>query len=79
MKDEPVSSVLSWWTSTFLFLKSCWRNRNTCINKLRKVHVDQNDENEIGEEQEADYAFIYSNAQVQQILKALPLRNVIYS
>ena len=58
-------------------LEGCW---NQCLRDMVKVgwkrrNVPGSDE----EDEEADYAFIYTNEQIVNILKTTSLRNFIYS
>ena len=58
-------------------LEACW---NQCIRSMvkggwKRRNIPESD----NEDEEADYAFIYSNEQVENILKTTPLRNFIYS
>ena len=58
-------------------LEGCW---NQCLRDMvkggwKRRNVPGSDE----EDEEADYAFIYTNEQIVNILKTTPLRNSIYS
>ena len=44
-----------------------------------RKNIPDNSEDEENEVQEADYEFVYTNKQIQQILKTTPLKDFIYS
>ena len=82
--ESGVRSRLTYGTAAWLpngqelkKLKSCW---NQCLRDMvkggwKRRHVPENED----DDEEANYAFIYTNEQIQNILKRTPLRNFMYS
>ena len=58
-------------------LEGCWNHflRNMVKGGWKRQNVPERED----EEEEADYAFIYTNEQIESILKTTPLRNFVYS
>ena len=61
-------------------LEACWMQclRNMVKGGWSRKNVPGSSEDE-SEDQEVDYAFVYTNKQIQDILKTTPLKDFIYS